>query len=281
MKIYSIIADEWKGDGGTCFGVVPKSIWSKLYPCDENNLLQLLTRSLLIIDGDRKILIDPGMGRKRIEKFYQYKYITGNWDVSIEIRKLGFKPEEITDIIFTHLHDDHVGGATFIDKKDNSIKLTFPNATYWSSKIQWDWAINPNKREVASYYKDNLEPLRESGNLKLITETEFQISENISVKTANGHTRGLIIPYIVYEGKTLVYTSDFIPSASHIPLPYIASYDVEPLLVLEEKEAFLEEAVANNYYLVFVHDAMHEGCRVKLTEKGIVAGEFFELGDFS
>ncbi|MEI7594944.1 MAG: MBL fold metallo-hydrolase [Bacteroidota bacterium] len=273
MIVKSIIVDRYKSDGGACFGVVPKTIWSKFYPSDEQNLITLLTRILYIVDGDRKILIDSGMGRKRDVKFYKYKYILEDIDLIEELNKINVKPEDITDIIFTHLHDDHVGGASYFKNSNNKIEPYFINAKYWVTKKQWNHAHNPNKREAASYYVDNLDVLENTGNVNFITASTFQFTENILLEEKNGHTPGLLIAYLKYKEQTLVYTADFIPSFAHIPIPYLASYDIEPIIVMEEKEKFLKKAVENNYILVFEHDPLFECCKVMDTERGFKNGE--------
>jgi len=280
MKLTPIITDKWKADGGACFGVVPKTMWSKIYPADENNLIEMITRVLLIEWEDKKILIDVGMGRKQNEKFYQYKYLWGNPDIIEELSKLDIQPEDITDIIFTHLHDDHVGGASFLDEKGN-IQLYFPNANYWVSKTQWEWANNPNPREKGSYFKNNLEILEQSGKLHLIDGDDYSFSAEIQLKLSNGHTRGQLIPYIKYKNQTIVCTGDFIPSIGHVNIPYIASYDIEPLLVMKEKEAFLKEAIEKDYILFFVHDAICECCNLKETPKAYTVNKTFSITDIA
>jgi glyoxylase-like metal-dependent hydrolase (beta-lactamase superfamily II) len=274
MNIFSLIADRWKMDGGVAFGVVPKSLWQKNWKADDNNMLDIVTRCLLIQTGNRNILIDAGMGRKRDPKYYQYRFVDTDWTILNSLNLLDIAPESITDIIFTHFHDDHVGGATYYDDNGN-VNEIFPNAKYWCSEEQWKWAINPNKREAASYFTDNLLPLHNSGKLQFLNEdsTEF---EDITFKIVNGHTMGQLIPSIDFNGRKVVFTADFIPSASHIPIPYIASVDIQPLLAMKEKADFLSEAVINNYILVFQHDT-NECCSVKNSEKGIVPDEIFKI----
>lgn len=272
MIIKSIIVDRYKSDGGACFGVVPKTIWSKYFPSDELNLISLLTRILLIIDGEKKILIDTGMGRKRDEKFYKYKYILEDIDLINELAEQGVSSEEITDIIFTHLHDDHVGGASFYNQSSGKVEPYFKNAKYWVSEKQWNHAHNPNKREAASYYLDNFDVIEQSGNLNLIKSKSYQLTPNILLEEKNGHTPGLLIAYLKYKNHTLIYTADFIPSFAHIPIPYLASYDIEPLVVMEEKELFLEKATNENHILIFEHDPIFECCKIEKTEKGFKNG---------
>lgn len=277
MKLHTIIAENWHADGGACFGVVPKAIWSKNYPADENNLLKLTNRCLLIEDENRLILIDTGMGNKQNEKFFQYQYLHGDDSLVKSFAQAGFKFDDVTDVIFTHLHFDHVGGAVKYNET-GKLELVFKNATHYCSKAQWEWAMNPNPREGASYFKENLEPIIESGSLKLI-EQEGEIFPNIFLKIVNGHTEGQIIPIIDVNGKKIVFTADFIPSAGNIPIAYIPSYDTRPLISMEEKEKFLEESVSKNYILLFEHDFYTEACTVEKTPRGIKAKETFALRD--
>lgn len=261
-------------DGGVAFGVVPKSLWQKNWKADDNNMLDIVTRCLLIQTGNRNILIDAGMGRKRDPKYYQYRFVDTDWTILNALNLLDITPESITDIIFTHFHDDHVGGATYYDDNGN-VNEIFPNANYWCSEEQWKWAISPNKREAASYFTDNLIPLKESGKLNFLNEESTHF-EGIEFRIFNGHTCGQLIPIIDYEGRSVVFAADFIPSASHIPIPYIASVDIQPLIAMNEKTAFLSEAASNNYILVFQHD-IYECCNVIESDKGIVAGNIFKL----
>lgn len=271
MKLTSIEADRWKMDGGVAFGVVPKSLWTKVYPADESNLIDITTRCLLIQHDSGNILIDTGMGNKRGEKYYKYKYRTGEEGLLQGIADASLSPADITDIVFTHLHDDHVGGATQL-RLDGSIEEIFPNARYWCSEAQWIWAWNSNKREQAAFFPDNLQKLEQSGRLNLVTSAGPWIPD-ISFGIYNGHTRGQIVPFIKFNNRTLVFCADFIPSKGHIPLAWVPSVDIEPLLTLKEKEAFLAEAARNQYVLLFQHDFHHEACAVVYEEKGPEAGE--------
>lgn len=277
MNLFPLIADNWKMDGGVAFGVVPKSIWSRLHMADENNAIEITTRCLLIIQGERKILIDAGLGNKRNEKYYAVRFRESGISILNSLQEIGFRAEDITDVLFTHLHDDHVGAATFINET-GIVECVFKNANYWVSNSHWKWALHPNKREGAAFFKDNLMPLLESGRLKLLDENQ-QPFENINLRIFNGHTRGQIIPFIHNNGKTLVYLGDFIPTKSNIPIPYIPSVDIEPLISLTEKEQFLSEAAANYYILFFEHDAVNECCKVIQTEKGVIAETSFNLKD--
>ncbi|MCF8219071.1 MAG: MBL fold metallo-hydrolase [Bacteroidales bacterium] len=276
MIIQSINAENWKMDGGAVFGVVPKAIWEKLYPADENNLVSVTSRCLLVDKGDRKILIDTGMGKKQNEKYYKYKYLFGTDELLLNMHKLGYMPEEITDVLLTHLHDDHVGGAVHYNKS-GELMLTFPNAQHYVSREQYDWAVNPNPREAASYFKENFEPIRKAGKLVLLERDQTDRLPGMELRFYDGHTRGQIIPVITQGSNKIAFMADFIPSVAHIPLPYIASVDVEPLKTLQEKESFLKEAVHENYILFFQHDFHHECCTVKETNKGIRADQMFKL----
>jgi glyoxylase-like metal-dependent hydrolase (beta-lactamase superfamily II) len=286
MQLYSIETGHFKLDGGAMFGVVPKSIWNKLNPADENNLCTWALRCLLVIDGDRKILIDTGMGNKQDTKFFSHYQPSHSVTLSDALSKLNLQVNDITDVLLTHLHFDHVGGA--IEMQADQLKTVFPNATYWVSEPQWELAINPNKREKASFLKENIQPLKESGQLKLIEVHNFQgkelqeihFSENISCILVNGHTQSMMLPKINYKNKTLVYMADLLPSVGHLPLPYVMGYDMQPLVTLNEKELFLTDAIKNNYTLFFEHDAVHECCTVHETEKGIRANETFLLSEW-
>ena len=277
MKLFPIIADNWKLDGGVAFGMVPKSLWSRKHQSDENNVIDITTRCLLIIHNDRKILVDVGLGDKRNEKYYNVRYRQPGVSILNSLSHLGFTANDITDILFTHLHDDHVGAATRINE-NGLIECVFQNAQYWASRTHWDWAMNPNPRETAAFFKDNLVPLHESGRLNLLEEG-MQPFDQITLKFYNGHTRGQIIPYINTGNRTVVYMGDFIPTLSNIPIPYVPPADIEPLISMTEKEEFLKAAVEQNYILIFVHDAVNECCTVMQSEKGVVADHSFKLHD--
>lgn len=275
MELFPVIADNWKMDGGVAFGVVPKSIWSQKHQPDENNAIEITTRCLLIIHNDRKILIDVGLGDKRNEKYYAVRYREPGVSILKSLARLGFTASNITDVLFTHLHDDHVGAATRLNESGIS-ECVFENAQYWVSAAHWDWAMNPNKREGAAFFKDNLEPLLDSGRLHLLEEG-MQPFEQMTLKIYNGHTRGQIIPFIQTSNCTIVYMGDFIPTQSNIPIPFIPSVDIEPLISLTEKEEFLNEAAEKNFILFFEHDAANECCTVIQSEKGVVAERSFKL----
>ncbi len=277
MELLPLIADKWKMDGGVAFGVVPKSIWSRTNKADENNAIDIATRCLLIIQNDRKILVDTGLGDKRPEKYYAVRYRQPGVSILNSLKDAGFHADDITDVLFTHLHDDHVGAAT-LTNDNGEVSCVFANAQYWVSRSHWDWAISPNKREGAAFFSDNLFPLKESGRLHLLEEG-MQPFENITLKIFNGHTRGQIIPFIHTNTKTVVFLGDFIPSLHNIPIPFIPSVDIEPLVTLAEKEDFLKEAAANEYILFFEHDAVNECCTVKQSEKGVVVKQSFKLNE--
>jgi len=275
MKLYPLIADLWKMDGGVAFGVVPKSIWNKNGMADENNLIPIVTRCLLVKQDEKLILIDAGMGNKRDERYYQVRHRDPEVTLEKALYEAGFEADQITDVLFTHLHDDHVGGATSKDSAGNPV-LVFPNATYYCSRNQWEWANNPNKREAASYFPDNLLPLINSNRLRFI-EKDGELFPGIQVRIYNGHTMGQVIPFIMYLGKTVVFTGDFIPTAFNIRLPYVPAVDIQPLVSMDEKGQFLKEAVQGNYHLVFEHDYYQECCTLKQTEKLITTDSCMTL----
>ncbi len=268
MKIYSINTGTFKLDGGAMFGVVPKTMWQKTYPADENNLCTWALRCLLVETENRRVLIDCGIGNKQSEKFLSHYNIVGNEGFEKSLTHTGYSPDDITDVILTHLHFDHCGGAVKYNEEKTGFIPTFKNATYWLGKQHWELANNPNSREKTSFLKENFTPLFDAGKVKFI-EKDSELFENVSVKIFNGHTLGQVIPFINFDGKTLVYMADLIPSSVHIPLAWILSYDTSPLISLSEKEIFLNEAVDNNYILFFEHDVYNECCTVKKTEKGI------------
>ena len=268
MELYSIPTGNFKLDGGAMFGVVPKSMWNKVYPSDDNNLIPLAMRCLLVVDGDRKILIDNGIGDKQVEKFFGHYHLYGEDSLEKSLIKVGLKPEDITDIFLTHLHFDHVGGSIKRKSNGNEYEPTFPNAIYRISRPQWEWAINANLREKASFLKENILPIAESGRLQLF-DGPTELFPGFRVRIYNGHTMGQAIPFIDYKGTKVVFMADTIPTSAHIPLPYIMSYDIQPLVSLREKEAFLNEAVDEGFVLFFEHDVFSECCTLKRTEKGI------------
>jgi len=277
MKLYTINTGLFKLDGGAMFGVVPKTIWSKTNPADENNLCTLAMRCLLIEDEGKLILVDTGIGNKQSEKFFSYYFLHGNTSVDQSLTHLGFQRDDITDVFLTHLHLDHVGGA--IIKENDNLRPAFKNANYWSNEKHWNWAINPNDREKASFLKENILPIKESGQLKFIDPANASFTDKISVRFASGHTEAMMLPQISYKNRIMVYVADLIPTVGHIPLPYIPAYDMFPLQTLTEKKAFLEEAANQDYILYFEHDHEYECCTVKHTDKGIRIKETFKLND--
>ncbi|MGO4878472.1 MBL fold metallo-hydrolase [Pedobacter psychrotolerans] len=278
MKLHTINTGLFKLDGGAMFGVVPKAIWQKTNPADANNLCTWAMRCLLIEEGNQLILVDTGIGSKQDEKFFSHYYLHGDDTMEKSLAQLGFGMADITDVFLTHLHFDHVGGA--IVSKNQKLIPAFKNATYWSNEKHWQWAIEPNAREKASFLKENILPIQESGQLKFIAEKEnIEWQPNINISFAYGHTDAMMLPKIYYKGRTIVYVSDLLPSVGHLPLPYVMAYDMFPLKTLTEKNAFLEEAVDQNYILFLEHDPIHECCTLQRTEKGVRVAETFNLSD--
>lgn len=280
MNLYTINTGRFKLDGGAMFGVVPKSIWNKLNPADENNLCSWSMRCLLVEEGDRLILIDTGIGDKQDAKFFGHYYLHGDESLDKSLAEHGFTRNDITDVFLTHLHFDHCGGA--IVRNGDKLVPAFPNAHYWSTEAHWDWAVTPNDREKASFLKENILPIQESGQLKFIQRQKgsngqlLDIAEFIpgfKVRFVDGHTNSMMLPQLSYKGNTIVYMADLLPSAGHIPIPYVMAYDMFPLTTLHEKKSFLKEAIDNNYLLYFEHDPVNECCALQQTERGIRAGE--------
>lgn len=276
MQLYSIPTGNLKLDGGAMFGVVPKVLWSKKYPADENNLINLAMRCLLVVDGDRKILIDNGIGDKQDEKFTKHYYLNGDDTLEKSLAKHGFTKDDITDMVLTHLHFDHTGGSIEWNEDKSKLVPTFKNATYWVSKAQWEWATKPNKREKASFLGENILPMEESGQLKVVEE-EGELFPRFYIKLFNGHTDGQMIPHIEYKGKTVVFMADLLPSTAHIPMPWVMAYDTRPLLTLQEKEVFYKDALENDYVLFFEHDLYNECCTLQATDRGPKVRETFLL----
>ena len=278
MKLHTIDTGFFKLDGGAMFGVVPKTIWNKTNPADENNLCTWAMRCLLIEDEGRLILVDTGIGNKQDEKFFSHYYLHGSASLDSSLAALGFHRDDITDVFLTHLHFDHVGGAVI--RESDKLKPAFKNAIYWSNQQHWDWAVYPNEREKASFLKDNILPIQESGQLKFIsTEDGAQFNSNIKVRFAYGHTDAMMLPLIDYKGKQIVYMADLLPSTGHIPLPYVMAYDMFPLQTLTEKKIILTEALEKEYILYLEHDPINECCTLQQTEKGIRIKEVFKLRD--
>jgi glyoxylase-like metal-dependent hydrolase (beta-lactamase superfamily II) len=303
MKLYTINTGYFKLDGGAMFGVVPKSMWNKLNPADENNMCSWALRCLLIEDGDKLVLVDNGMGDKQDEKFFGHYYLHGDHTLDKSLAKHGFAKADITDVFLTHLHFDHCGGS--IIKEGDKLLPAFKNATYWSNERHWKWATEPNAREKASFLKENILPIKESGQLKFfnvspetsglslnpagnsilpshdsrLTVHDTGLIAGLSFFSVSGHTDAMMLPRINYKGRTIVYMADLLPSAAHIPLPYVMAYDMFPLTTLNEKKAFLTEAEQNNYVLFFEHDPLIECCTLQQTEKGIRQNEMFKLSE--
>lgn len=280
MKLYSVNTGYFKLDGGAMFGVVPKSIWNKINPADENNMCSWALRCLLIEDGNRLILVDNGMGDKQDAKFFSYYHLHGDDTLDKSLAKYSFQRDDITDVFLTHLHFDHCGGSIIRD--GDKLVPAFKNATYWSNEAHWQWALNPNDREKASFLKENITPIKESGQLKFIHAAEgpqAKFSEDISIRFVNGHTEAMMLPQIKYNGKIIVFMADLLPSQGHIPIPYIMAYDMQPLITLNEKKTFLNEALENDYILFFEHDPKYECCTLHQTERGIRPKNFFKIDE--
>ena len=282
MNLFPINTGNFKLDGGAMFGVVPKSLWQKTNPSDSNNLIDLTARCMLIESGSRLILVDAGMGDKQSEKFFSYYKPWGDDSLIRSINNAGFSIDEITDVFLTHLHFDHCGGATVLNNNNVSVPL-FKNAKYWSNKNHWDWATSPNSREKASFLNENLIPIEESGQLCFldVKSPGFNHYDELGfdVLFVDGHTEKQMIPKVSYSGKEVVFMADLLPTAGHIPLPYIMGYDVRPLTTLEEKRSFLNLAVKEEYCLFMEHDAHNEIITLKETEKGVRFGGSLSLKD--
>jgi glyoxylase-like metal-dependent hydrolase (beta-lactamase superfamily II) len=283
MKLYSIEAGNFKLDGGAMFGVVPKSLWQRTNPADANNMIDIAARCLLIEDGNRLILIDTGMGDKQTEKFYGYYHLWGDHSIEKSLSKHGFHKNDITDVFMTHLHFDHCGGSVQHNKDKTGYEPAFKNAIFWSNKDHWKWATEPNRREQASFLKENILPMEESGQLKFTSLPKENILKGselgFDIFFADGHTDKQMVPMINYNGKTICFMADLLPTAGHLPLPFVMGYDTRPLLTLNEKELFLNLAADNNYYLFLEHDAHNQIITVKHTEKGVRLNKTYTCKD--
>ncbi len=290
MKLYSIDTGNFKLDGGAMFGVVPKTMWQKLNPPDENNMCTWAMRCLLIEDGNKLILIDNGIGNKQDAKFFAHYFLHGNDSLESSLSKHGFSKDDVTDVVLTHLHFDHCGGS--IERSGDTLVTAFKNATYWSNQLHWEWATKPNDREKASFLKENILPIQESGQLKfiepasneklqngnqLLATAPFAELQDLQFRFVNGHTDAMMLPQINYKDKTIVFMADLLPSAAHLPIPYVMAYDMFPLTSLYEKKSFLQEAATNDYILFFEHDPINECCSVQQTEKGVRPKNYFSL----
>lgn len=283
MNLYPIESGNFKLDGGAMFGVVPKTIWNRTNPADANNLIDIAARCLLIEDGKKLILIDTGMGNKQSEKFFGYYSLWGNQNIDKSLKEKGFHRDDITDVFMTHLHFDHCGGAVNWNNNKTGYEVAFKNAKFWTNENHWKWATEPNVREKASFLKENILPIEESGQLNFISRTENGFLEksdlDFGIFFADGHTEKQMIPMINYKGKTICFMADLLPTAGHIPLPYVTGYDTRPLLSMNEKDIFLKKAVEDNYYLFLEHDAHNEIITLQNTEKGIRLKDVFKCNE--
>jgi len=283
MKLYPINGGNFKLDGGAMFGVIPKPLWNKTNPADGNNMIDIAARCLLIENGNRLILIDTGMGNKQSDKFFGYYYLWGNDTIDNSLKKYGFHRDDITDVFLTHLHFDHCGGSVEWNKDRTGYEPTFKNAHFWSNKDHWTWATKPNNREKASFLKENILPMEESGRLKFTSipngNTLKESELGFSIFFANGHTDKQMIPMINYKGKTICFMADLLPTVGHLPIPFIMGYDTRPLLTLDEKKKFLNLAADNNFYLFLEHDAHNEIITVQHTEKGVRLKEIYRCNE--
>jgi glyoxylase-like metal-dependent hydrolase (beta-lactamase superfamily II) len=282
MKIYPLNTGDFKLDGGAMFGVVPKTMWSKTNPADENNMCNWSMRCLLIEDGNRLMLIDAGIGDKQTEKFFSHYYLHGTDSLEGNLNALGFGKDDVTDVFLTHLHFDHCGGAIQWNKEHTGFEPVFKNAKFWSTENHWQWATEPNAREKASFLSENILPIQESGQLNFIARTDNyteNVFSNMDVLFVDGHTESMMIPHIRYQGKTIVFMADLLPSVGHIPLPFVMGYDTRPLITLDEKAKFLNRACDNEFILFLEHDSVNECCTLERTEKGIRLKETMKFSE--
>jgi len=283
MQIYPIETGNFKLDGGAMFGVVPKVLWQRTNPADNNNLIDMSLRCMLIEDGNRLILIDNGTGNKQSEKFFSYYFPFGDSNLDGSLAKHGFHRDDITDVFLTHLHFDHCGGSIQWNKNKTGYEPAFKNARYWSNKNHWKWATEPNPREKASFLKENINPIESSGQLNYVSIPENNFLQNTAlgfdILFVDGHTEKQMIPHVKYQNKTLVFMADLLPTVGHIPLPYVMGYDTRPLITMDEKAKFLQQAADNNYYLFMEHDAKNEICTVKHTEKGVKWDQIYKFNE--
>lgn len=277
MEIFAIETGYFKLDGGAMFGAVPKTIWNRNYPADENNLNRWAMRSMLIKKGNRLILVDTGIGDKQSEKFFSFLYLHGVDSLQKSIQKLGYTTDDITDVILTHLHFDHVGGAVKRDANGNFVP-TFKNATYWSTKSHWEWAVNPNPREKASFLSENIFPIQQAEQLKFIDSNNLGIKE-LELLVVNGHTEGQIIPIVAYKNQKVAFMADLVPSLGHLSVAYIPSYDTRPLISMDEKESFYQKALKEDIVLFFQHDPEIECCTIQIKENKVKANQIFKLNE--
>lgn len=284
MQLFPIETGNFKLDGGAMFGVVPKVLWERTNPADENNLIDIAARSLLVQTDDRLILVDAGLGNKQSEKFFGHYHRWGDFTLDKSLKKYGFHRDDITDVFLTHLHFDHCGGCIQWNRERTGYEPAFKNAVFWTHQAHWEWAINPNAREKASFLRENLLPMEESGRLSFVAHNGkdhfLEPAElGFGIHFMDGHTEKQMLPHITYKGRTIVFVADLIPTVGHIPLPYIMGYDTRPLLTLGEKERFLNEAAENNYLLYFEHDAHHQMCTLKKTDRGVRMHQTFTFNE--
>ena len=282
MKLHVINTGYFKLDGGAMFGVVPKSLWQRTNPADENNMCSWALRCLLIEDGNRLMLIDAGIGDKQSEKFFSHYFLYGDTTLSKSLAQKGFQEDDITDVFLSHLHFDHCGGAIQWNTSKNGYRPTFKNAKYWSNENHWRWATEPNPREKASFLAENILPIQESGQLEFIErKSDFMenVFPNMGILFVDGHTDSMMIPHILYKGKTVVFMADLLPSVGHIPLPYVMGYDTRPLITMKEKSQFLNHAAQHDYVLFLEHDSVNECCTLESSEKGVRLKDTFLLSD--
>lgn len=278
MELYTVNTGFFKLDGGAMFGVVPKTLWSRTNPADDNNLCTWAMRSLLAVDGNRVVLIDNGIGDKQDAKFFSHYYLHGDDSLQKNLHRLGVNFTDISDMFLTHLHFDHCGGGVKYGSH-GQYELTFPRATYWSNAEHWDWATKPNPREKASFLEENILPMQDHGVLKFVNIEQKTLFEGFDFITVDGHTDKQMLPKLSYKGRTVVFMADLLPSVGHIPLPYVMGYDTRPLLTMQEKQLFLEEAAREGYVLFLEHDPVNECCTVKMTEKGVRLDQTFRLDE--
>lgn len=278
MRLFTIDTGLFKLDGGAMHGVVPKSMWNKANPADDNNMCTWAMRCLLIEHGNYRILVDNGMGTKQDEKFFSYYYPHGNDTLEKSLAKHGFTPEDITDVFLTHLHFDHCGGS--IKREGDKLVPAFPNAKYWSNRAHWASATKPNEREKASFLKENILPIQESGQLNFIDiEDGGEWMQDIRLRIVNGHTDNMMLPQISYNDRTILFCADLLPSVAHISMPWVMAYDMRPLDTLKEKGKILREAVNNNWVLFFEHDPKIECCTLTEEKGRIKMNDSFKLSD--
>lgn len=278
MKVFALDTGYFKLDGGAMFGVVPKSLWSRTNPADENNLCTWAMRCLLVVEGNRVVLVDTGIGDKQDSRFFSHYYLHGDDSLQKSLAKIGVIPSDITDVFLTHLHFDHCGGAVRYGSH-GQYELTFPQAKYWSNASHWQWATRPNPREKASFLEENIQPLQDLGALHFVDLNQKSLFSGFDFITVDGHTEQQMLPKLRYKDRTLVFMADLLPSVGHIPLPYVMGYDTRPLLTLQEKQEFLEEAARENYVLFLEHDPNYSCCTVKMTEKGVRLDQTFQLNE--